>query len=102
MYCFCGGVASFNVFCVLVTYPPGLGPPADPNEKHRSELGVECNEQHQSITTVLPPTPSTPRWYVRVKHKTPSHPFVHPSIPSAPSPLVAGTARAIGYTEQTV
>ena len=25
---FCGGVASFNVFCVLVTYPPGLGPPA--------------------------------------------------------------------------
>jgi hypothetical protein len=20
---FCGGVASFNVFCVLVTYPPG-------------------------------------------------------------------------------
>eukprot|EP01047_Picozoa_sp_COSAG01_P041917 COSAG01_NODE_3629_length_5848_cov_127.580797_7_plen_93_part_00 len=25
MYCFCGGVASFNVFCVLVTYPPGLG-----------------------------------------------------------------------------
>jgi hypothetical protein len=23
---FCGGVASFNVFCVLVTYPPGLGP----------------------------------------------------------------------------
>jgi hypothetical protein len=29
MYCFCGGVASFNVFCVLVTYPPGLGPMAD-------------------------------------------------------------------------
>ena len=28
MYCFCGGVASFNVFCVLVTYPPGLGLPA--------------------------------------------------------------------------
>jgi hypothetical protein len=28
MYCFCGGVASFTVFCVLVTYPPGLGPPA--------------------------------------------------------------------------
>jgi hypothetical protein len=26
MYCFCGGVASFNVFCVLVTYPPGRRP----------------------------------------------------------------------------
>jgi hypothetical protein len=26
MYCFCGGVTSFNVFCVLVTYPPGRRP----------------------------------------------------------------------------
>eukprot|EP01049_Picozoa_sp_SAG25_P003914 SAG25_NODE_236_length_11287_cov_246.398999_2_plen_294_part_00 len=44
----------------------------------------------------------SPSKYVRVKHKTPSHPFVHPSIPSAPPPLAAGTVRAIGYTEQTV
>jgi hypothetical protein len=37
--------------------PEHIPPPAmllDPNEKHRSELGVECNEQQQSITTVLP------------------------------------------------
>jgi hypothetical protein len=27
------------------------------------------------------PNSIDPRWYVRVKHKTPSHPFVHPSIP---------------------
>jgi hypothetical protein len=72
------------------------------NEKHRSELGVECNEQQQNITKVLYPNPIDPRWYVKVKHKTPSHPFVHPSIPSAPSPLVAGTVRANGYSEQTV
>ena len=35
------GVASFNVLCVLVIYPPGLGPTAEVEEEDEEEEDSE-------------------------------------------------------------
>jgi hypothetical protein len=105
MYCFCGGVASFNVFCVLVTLSPRTQAQRGvlSGTRYRDRTLLCCRRHHQSKPSkpllpksrwTPPPPPLPPPLLLPVLPMQPQHvaPSYDGSLPLARRPCIVAPA----------